>query len=102
MEKESPQKEGLVGIFDILGYQYIIDNNQINYVANLISNTLLDLPGKVGDKFLSVFKNKEITDFYSEVIKRALKWHIFSDTILLAYSGDSGRPFRTIPAGCSG
>jgi len=40
MEKES-QKEGLVGIFDILGYQYIIDNNQIDYVAELISNPLL-------------------------------------------------------------
>jgi hypothetical protein len=33
MEEESPQKDGLVGIFDILGYQYIIDNNQINYVV---------------------------------------------------------------------
>lgn len=52
MEKESPNKEGLVGIFDILGYQYIIDNNQINYVADLISNTLLDLPQKGVDKFI--------------------------------------------------
>lgn len=85
MEKESPQKEGLVGIFDILGYQYIIDNNQINCVADLISKTLLDLPQKGVDKFLSSFKNTKIADFSSEVISRALKWRIFSDTILFSF-----------------
>ena len=86
MEKESPNKEGLVGIFDILGYQYIIDNNEINYVADLISNTLLNLPQKGADKLISRFKDDEIADIYSSAISRgALKWRIFSDTILLSY-----------------
>lgn len=84
MEKESPQKEGLVGIFDILGYQNIIDNNQINDVAELISNTLLNLPQKTADRLHEFFEGHIIGDYYSSAIKDA-QWRIFSDTILLSY-----------------
>jgi hypothetical protein len=83
MENDS-QKEGLVGIFDILGYQYIIDNNQINYVADLISNILLPLPQRAADKILEIFRGHKIGDYYSSAIKDA-QWRIFSDTILLLY-----------------
>jgi hypothetical protein len=100
MEKESPQKEGLVGIFDILGYQYIIDNNQINYVADLISNILLPLPQETADKLIQTYKTTpNIVDYVSSAIKDDLKWRIFSDTILLSFPFDAKKPPLLISKG---
>lgn len=84
MENDS-QKEGLVGIFDILGYQYIIDTDKINDAADLISNTLLTLPQNKADELRAYFKDGREADYYY-LTKENLKWRIFSDTILLSFT----------------
>jgi len=40
-------RKGLIAFFDILGYKNIIDNNEIETVAALISNKLLKIPNRL-------------------------------------------------------
>jgi hypothetical protein len=74
------QETGLIAFFDILGYQNIIDNNDISEVAQLIDNLLVDLPNKAKEKSKwfgeGIPKEEDVlSDLYTMVI---------SDSIIIA------------------
>jgi len=73
---------GIVGFFDILGYQNIIDNNEIGIVSSLISETLTKLPSKVKADVSNEFsgKVKQIIESYFTLIQTRL----ISDSILIS------------------
>jgi len=69
MEKESSTKEGLVGIFEVLGYHYIVENNQINYVADLFSKTILELPEEAFSRTLETLEVRVLEDIPEPVLQ---------------------------------
>jgi hypothetical protein len=75
MDALEPQN-GIIGFFDVLGYQSIIDNNKIEDVAAVISKNLLTIPQVVTDA-LGTFltRGESVPD---------ISWLIISDTIILA------------------
>jgi hypothetical protein len=84
-------KEGLVGFFDILGYQEIIINKEIEKTSNFVDNLIGTLPGEVE----RTIKLKLVNDYK---IENMIKWNIFSDTILLNMPFDeSDLSFRSWP-----
>lgn len=71
---------GLVGVFDILGYQNIIQNNQINYVAELITKVIQQLPKDILDYMKGVtMATKENKLEPVDIID----YKIISDTIII-------------------
>ncbi len=85
LEKVNPVKSatGLIAVFDILGYQQILENNEneIEAVANIISDKLSKLP-----EYIFNFHNKVFSDFMNrlgKVFESNLEWKTFSDTIMV-------------------
>lgn len=73
---------GLVGLFDILGYQTFLENNCPETAAERVEavlNTLVDL-GRVMRQEVTRFMGHDET---SEKIAKKTKYLIFSDTVLL-------------------
>jgi hypothetical protein len=56
-------KKGFVGFFDILGYQAIIDNNEISKTAKIISEMIVNLPTRISDLLISLLKKKKNIGF---------------------------------------
>ena len=73
---------GIVSVCDILGYQNIIDNNQIERTATLIRETLQDLPALVG-KELDDAVGAGTQGAFAE-LTAGFEYLVFSDTVLLA------------------
>lgn len=74
-----------MGLFEVMGYQKIIDNNQIIDVTKIISETLMKLPEKTYKSMLPL--PKEIASFSQGRLKK-MQTLIFSDTILLVFPFD--------------
>ena len=86
--------QGLVGFFDILGYQNIIDNNTIYDVSNIVSNVLLKLPDKVREEITKLHDgdHKRFDTMY-----RNINSTLISDSILLTFSIDAEeQPWRRL------
>lgn len=81
-------QEGLVGVFDILGYQNIIDNNEIENVSKIVLETLTNLPNTVKDTLTHLISDEASRNFFIKE-NDTLKSLIISDTILLSLSVDS-------------
>lgn len=80
---------GIVGFFDILGYQNIINNNEIEKIADIISGVILNLPQKVQSTQTGIFErladknnNKSDNKFIHEIINQ-IDFLIISDSILI-------------------
>lgn len=74
-------KNGLVGFFDILGYQNLLEQNEPEVVAEAVLPILFDLKNQTNARFEKAMKgstNKKIID-----ISKKIEWLVFSDTILL-------------------
>jgi hypothetical protein len=69
-------KEGIVGFFDILGYQEIIANDEIEQTSAFVSDLFEKLPGEVEKTIKSI-----IAPEYK--VENKIEWNMFSDTILL-------------------
>jgi len=80
-------QSGIVGFFDVLGYQSIIDNNKIDDAANVISKTLLTLPKTVTDAVGALLIKGEALP--------EISWLIISDTIILAAPFSKGAGVRS-------
>ncbi|WP_295103780.1 hypothetical protein [uncultured Candidatus Kuenenia sp.] len=80
-------QEGLVGVFDILGYQNIIDNNEIEDVSKIVLEILTKLPSAAKDTLTRLISDEESRNFFIKE-KENLKSLIISDTILLSLSVD--------------
>lgn len=96
---ENAIHEGLVGYFDILGYQSILENNQIESVANIISDIVLNLPEctkyvlsqklRIGlDEEKAPKKISDAVQRFLSVIQKPLNCLILSDSIIFSYSFD--------------
>lgn len=78
-------KQGLVGFFDILGYQNIIDNNDIEKVSEIISKIFLKLPDDVRREMVKPIQGEEESiKIVNESIKE-LESRLISDSILLVF-----------------
>lgn len=80
---------GFIAFFDILGYKQIIMNNDIHKTAQLVSDTLINIPTNIidnvinaetGKKRLSPFSNQ---DTWENILSK-IDWVIFSDSILVS------------------
>jgi len=83
------KKNGIVAFFDILGYQNIIINNDVEQVANIITETILELPIKVqsGIKEMltrssSIINDNKKNELVYKVIND-IDFLIVSDSILI-------------------
>lgn len=78
------KKEGLVAFFDILGYQDIINNNLIEEVAKIISETLIKLPDSAKVLLLEGWHedDKKVQESLKEVFKH-IEYRVISDSILV-------------------
>ncbi|MCX5735370.1 MAG: hypothetical protein NTW68_13730 [candidate division NC10 bacterium] len=106
--------QGLVGFFDILGYQNIIDNNTIEEVSKIITEVLFSLPGAVmaemkkghcepvWDKMKMKLKNLEATLISDSILvvlaldlKKSVWEKLFSVSLFERYiEGLMGATFR--------
>ena len=87
-------QKGLIGFFDILGYQSLLANNEpeiiVKSVLPLLTNLKTTLPDFLKDQIFEALNDFDSQDYSSEVIKNHLykyideiEWLVFSDTILL-------------------
>ena len=77
---ELKPQQGLVGFFDILGYQQIIDNNDIAIAARLISTAIISLPGKVKSVLTGRFSAGNRSAIESDL--SAIECRVISDSIV--------------------
>jgi hypothetical protein len=82
-------KEGIVGFFDILGYMNFLENNEPAEAADIVVNTLLNIPEQIRTEAETWFGGRK--ERFIEGVQQA-KWLIFSDTILLALPYDTEAP----------
>ncbi len=79
------KQSGIVCCFDILGYQKIIDTNQIEYVASLISDKICLLPNEAQKQLTGMIQklnqDKEISVELADISER-IKYISISDTII--------------------
>jgi hypothetical protein len=88
MENEST-KTGLIGFFDILGYQNLLERNEpetiaeevipiLSNIGEMVTNSLTDFHKAIANTGIS-----ETSIERNEKIIGALRWLVFSDTVLL-------------------
>jgi hypothetical protein len=77
-------ENGIVGFFDIMGYQNIIDNNDIQDVATLISDTIDALPGEVSTTYFALFKD-DVDPHCMDDSLDGIKTLLISDSIVIAF-----------------
>ncbi|MCJ7696164.1 MAG: hypothetical protein MUO40_12185 [Anaerolineaceae bacterium] len=84
---------GFIAFFDILGYKQIIMNNDIHKTAQLVSDTLINIPASIIDNVINAEKDeKGISPFsnqdtWASVLSK-IDWLIFSDSILVSLPFD--------------
>jgi hypothetical protein len=78
--------QGLVGFFDILGYQNIVDNNTIEEVSEIITGLLLKLPDIVRSNMKESFSEKIRPGMEARLGE--LRATLISDSILLVFPVD--------------
>src|ERR1035438_2507138 len=71
-------EQGIIGFFDVLGYQTLIDRDQIEDVTILIDQKLL----RVKENILDAYKAK-IGEPLPQFVSDSIKCIVFSDTIIL-------------------
>ena len=82
-------KNGIICIFDILGYKSFLQNNSVFKCADNINNIILKLPEDVKNHFIGLFEKIEKFKIYIPKIDTFLSekfnFVIVSDTILLVF-----------------
>ena len=91
MENETT-KEGLVGFFDILGYQNLLERNEPEKIAEDVLPILTNIGERVVNKFRELHnvvtsdvrlrKGSSTAEKELKIIE-AVSWLVFSDTVLL-------------------
>ena len=78
---ERVSQNGLVGFFDILGYQAFLEANTPETAAEKVLDTLPKLDKGMPDKMLKLFRTEGVEHVAGFVNK--INWLVFSDTVLL-------------------
>jgi hypothetical protein len=89
---------GLIGFFDILGYQNLLEKNEPEDIAQSVLNYLTSINATVTTTIKDIIdettSETTLKDAAKEVLD-SLKWIIFSDTILLTIPFESKDKYRT-------
>ncbi|MHA2371312.1 MAG: hypothetical protein ACXADX_21050 [Candidatus Hodarchaeales archaeon] len=96
--------QGLIGFFDILGYQQMLLNNEVEKTAHLIVDVLANTPSNIlealmmdtGQEYDEQLRTIQLqTDMYREILEKEVGWLLFSDSILvsLPIAPTDGMPF---------
>jgi hypothetical protein len=75
---------GFVGFFDILGYQNIIDNNDLSYTSELIKSIFMKMPDKVSGRLMLYSNEDNVKDRIIKVLNNAIKSELISDSMLIS------------------
>lgn len=81
-------KVGLVGFFDILGYQNLLERNEPEQIADEVLPILLGIKQRVRDYFREVIGPTSSTLEAVEAIIETMGWVSFSDSILITLPVD--------------
>ncbi len=78
-------KTGLVGFFDILGYQNLLEQNEPEVIAEEVLPILIGLKNSIKANIYDVMKLAKASERKKiiEPIVESMEWLVFSDTILL-------------------
>ena len=101
MLKLKGNQRGLIGFFDILGYQNLLENNSSKAVAEkvipIFSNIDTEIKDSLKNKYRPLFEQHlktdppiDIDDLIKDIFN-GFHWLIFSDTILLSMPIESGK-----------
>ena len=92
-------ERGLVAFFDILGYQQMLMNNEVETTAHLIVDVISNIPSDIitsvtrdqglGGQILET--SKFVDEIWNKVIREEVKWLLFSDSILVSLPVDPSR-----------
>lgn len=77
---------GIIGFFDILGYQSFIQNNEPETAAHEVLNTLIGIDKKVMEYIAKIILAPIGVKSYEDDLKK-IRWLVFSDTILITSLG---------------
>ncbi|GHV03414.1 hypothetical protein FACS189485_06550 [Spirochaetia bacterium] len=83
-------ENGIIGIFDLLGYKNFVSNNSINDCARDIKSIIIELPNMVKKRILEFYddNHSDPNSLKSQIdsfLEKNLHYIIVSDTILLAF-----------------
>lgn len=86
---------GIIGFFDILGYQSFLKNNRDEGACQVVTN-LVNLQQSLGDEMREAFSHYQEPPKVDEMIG-LLRWLVFSDTIMVysEYCDDDSSAIRT-------
>lgn len=73
--------DGVVAFFDILGYQNIILNNNIEDAATLVADVVISIPGTITDELQGFVWGKRKPSRLSSTVLKEIEWYMFSDTV---------------------
>lgn len=93
MKSEGTQT-GLIGFFDILGYQNLLERNEPEKIAEDVLPILTNIGKTVTEDLLGIQK-KHLTAAQSKPFKKiieTMRWIVFSDTVLLTLPIDETNP----------
>lgn len=97
---ETKIQNGLVGFFDILGYQSFLENND----AEIATSKIIDIINDVGNTVSSqLFEALRTLSQEQKDILNSIQWLVFSDTILMLMKWDKkeGIPWMLYTAAAS-
>jgi len=83
-------QNGLVGFFDILGYQSFLENNDAEDAASEVLTVITNIGSITGNALISSLKHPD--ERLKELID-GIQWLVFSDTILMAMAWDEQSVF---------
>lgn len=92
-------RTGFVGFFDILGYKQIILNNDIHKTAQIISDTLMNIPETVITNLTHASQGEWVNESAIDPWQKTLEqidWLIFSDSILISLPFDPSLPLNDL------
>jgi hypothetical protein len=90
---------GLVGLFDVLGYQNILERNEPEFIAEKVMPVMLNVDSDVNNTLNEVLDKprsagEKLWEVAAQVTKK-IEWLVFSDTILIVLQVDSAKSIMT-------
>lgn len=86
---------GFVGFFDILGYKQIILNNDIHKTAEIVSDTLVNIPSTIIENISTASSDSYEMSPWHEILA-GIDWLLFSDSVVVTLPIDSQLPLNAL------
>jgi hypothetical protein len=91
-------ENGIIGYFDILGYQNFLINNPLKYCVEVIEDVLIKIPEEIkDDRFAWHGRSNDIHKDIEEYFKNHCNITFISDTIIFFFDFDSIEDVNLIP-----